>query len=230
MIGGVYFSIFSACINFNHDIASYKSFFVFVSMTELITAEPEEIREFFKNSGKQVLTFVGYSGAGYENMNEMVQLASEILDEYDPATTIVNIGATACGIGTVYHVAKAKGFQTTGIASTKILKEHQRIAEECDKAFFVKDVSYGGYIHKTKTLYPTSQVIVDNTDIMVALGGGDVSAAEFEFCKNLFKKTIFHPLECNHKKRIARAKKGGEHFPKTFASPVSEVAYEVYNS
>ena len=42
-----------------------------------------------------VLTFVGYYGAGYEDQASMLQQAERIRGEFDPQSTIVNIGATA---------------------------------------------------------------------------------------------------------------------------------------
>ncbi len=82
-------------------------------------AAPEEIRTFFKGKGLQVLTFLGYSGAGYENMELMIEQATRILEQFDPEKTMVNIGATPEGIGAVYEVAKRKGFTTAGIVSTQ---------------------------------------------------------------------------------------------------------------
>ena len=45
--------------------------------------------------GRLVLSFLGYSAAGYEDKPAMIAIASAILDEYPVATTIVNIGASA---------------------------------------------------------------------------------------------------------------------------------------
>ena len=44
-----------------------------------------------------VLTFLGYSGAEYENKAGMLEQAAKILAQFDPKATIVNIGATAAG-------------------------------------------------------------------------------------------------------------------------------------
>jgi len=80
---------------------------------------PEEIRAFFTGKGLTVLTFLGYSGAEYENKAMMLEQATQILSKFGPKKTIVNIGATPEGIGAVYEVAKRKGFLTTGIVSTQ---------------------------------------------------------------------------------------------------------------
>src|SRR5687768_17258244 len=83
------------------------------------SATSEEITAFFKGAKKTVLTFVGYSGAGYEDQASMLQQAERIVGEFDPKKTIVNIGATTEGIGAIYEVAKRKGFFTAGIVSTQ---------------------------------------------------------------------------------------------------------------
>ncbi|MBW2428065.1 MAG: hypothetical protein JRF56_03835 [Deltaproteobacteria bacterium] len=90
---------------------------------ELITtvkdATIDEIRAFFESQNKDVVTFVGYSGAEYEDKIAVLEKAGRILDEYRPSKAIVNIGATPEGIGAVYESAKRRGFMTTGIVSTQ---------------------------------------------------------------------------------------------------------------
>ena len=80
---------------------------------------PAEIRHFFEQQNKTVLTFVGYSGAGYQDPEAMIRIAASVLNGFDPANTIVNIGATLEGVGAVYELAKKRGFITTGIVSTQ---------------------------------------------------------------------------------------------------------------
>ena len=63
----------------------------------------DDISVFFKGKQKIVLTFVGYSGAGYEDEASMRKQADRILSEFDPAKTIVNMGATPDGIGAIYE-------------------------------------------------------------------------------------------------------------------------------
>jgi hypothetical protein len=76
----------------------------------------DDISAFFKGKQKTVLTFVGYSGAGYEDEASMRKQADRILSEFDPAKTIVNMGATPDGIGAIYELAKRKGCVITGKA------------------------------------------------------------------------------------------------------------------
>src|SRR5512139_986697 len=71
----------------------------------------EETQAFFKSLGRKVVTFFGYS-VDYENEESMLAIAKDALSEYSPETFLINIGATAGGIGAVYPLAKAMGFQT----------------------------------------------------------------------------------------------------------------------
>ena len=87
----------------------------------------EDVISHFKDKGKKVLTFIGYSGAGYENKVEMLRIARSELEGLDPEEFIVNIGVTPDGIGQVYLLAKEMGFDTTGIVSTKAEKYLDRV-------------------------------------------------------------------------------------------------------
>src|SRR5262245_49189768 len=70
----------------------------------------EDVRDYFRKSGKTVLTLMGYSGAGYEDPSGVLARAEAVLARFDPRTVIVNIGATPDGIGAVYELAHRKGF------------------------------------------------------------------------------------------------------------------------
>ena len=85
-------------------------------------ATPSDVRAFFKGQGKVVLTFLGYSGAGYEDEAALLGTLP-VLDQYSPSTTIVNIGVTPDGIGRVYELARQRGFPTSGIVSTQAQRE-----------------------------------------------------------------------------------------------------------
>ena len=64
-------------------------------------ATAKEIHSFVKGQKRSVLTFNGYSGAEYEDKAAMLAQAGKVLDRHDPAKTLVNIGATAAGVGAV---------------------------------------------------------------------------------------------------------------------------------
>src|SRR4051794_18845595 len=78
-------------------------------------ASPGEVAAFFSAKRMTVLTLLGYSAAEYEDKVVMLAHVARLLDQADPKTTIVNIGATAAGIGAAYEIAKHKGFTTSGI-------------------------------------------------------------------------------------------------------------------
>ena len=167
-------------------------------------ASPEEIRGFFETKKMRVLTFLGYSAAEYEDKELMLKQAERILDQFDPANTIVNIGATAEGIGAVYETAKRKGFLTAGIVSTQARDSNAALAPCVDVVFYVRDATWGGFLPGTGTLSPTSKAIVENSDVMVAIGGGEVARDELSSAKKFGKQVRFFPADMNH--QIAREK------------------------
>lgn len=167
-------------------------------------ASPEEIRAFFKGKNMEVLTFLGYSGAEYENKAAMLEQAALVLDKFDPGTTIVNIGATPEGIGAVYDTAKRKGFLTAGIVSTQARENKIKLSPCVDLVFYVRDATWGGFMSGTQRLSPTSTAMVENSDVIVAIGGGEVARDELIAATRSGKKVQFIPADMNHE--IAREK------------------------
>lgn len=175
-------------------------------------AGPQEIRAFFKGKKMRVLTFVGYSGAEYENKTVVLEQATRILDQYELKKTIVNIGATAEGIGAVYEAAKRKGFLTTGIVSTQAKDNEVALSPCVDIVFYVKDATWGGLLSGTESLSPTSQAMVENSDVIVAIGGGEVARDELIAAKRSGKEAQFIPADMDHQK----ARKKGQPAPSDF--------------
>jgi hypothetical protein len=167
----------------------------------------EDIKAFFKGKQKTVLTFVGYSGAGYEDEVSMRKEAERILSEFDPAKTIVNIGATPDGIGAVYELAKRKGFLTTGIVSSQARQYNVKLSPYVDHAFYVEDSIWGGLAPGTKQLSPTSKAMVENSDVIIGIGGGEVARDELVAAKRLGKKVRFIPADMNHQRARESARK-----------------------
>ena len=75
----------------------------------------DQVLAFFQKQSKVVVTFVGYSGKGYENKARMFATAREFLKPFSKKHTLINIGVTPDGIGEVYDLAKSLGFETSGI-------------------------------------------------------------------------------------------------------------------
>ena len=185
-----------------------------------IEATPSDVRTFFKSQGKTVLTFLGYSGAGYEDEAALISHATGVLDNYDPHTTIVNIGVTLDGIGRVYELAKQRGFTTSGIVSTQARESNATVSPCVDYAFYVPDPLWGGFVEGGERLSPTSAALVDVSDQVVAIGGGEISRDELLAATHAGKNTRFIPADMNHRIAIEKAAKKGQAPPTNFRGAV----------
>jgi hypothetical protein len=180
--------------------------------------KPEETVAYIKGRGKTVLTFFGYSGRGYENENEMLAVARGVLARHDPKTTLVNIGGTADGIGAVYTLAKKLGFETTGILSERGLRYPETLSPAVDHLCIMQDEQYGGTLPGTTVLSPTSRAMVTCSDLLVGIGGGEISRAELLAGRAQGKPVEYFPAEMNHETAIELARKRGQPVPQSFAS------------
>jgi hypothetical protein len=169
-------------------------------------ASPAAVREFFSSRDWRVVSFLGYSGAGYEDTQAMIEQADRILQQLDVEKTVINIGATAEGIGAVYEIAKARGFKTSGIVSS-VSKSKAQLSQCVDYVFFVPDESWGGYDKETGKLTPTSEAMLLASNELIAIGGGDIARDELLEAQRLGKKVTFIPADMKH--QAARKKAGG---------------------
>ncbi len=183
----------------------------------------KDIKAFFDSENRKVLTFVGYSGAGYEDEASMLGHAERILAEFDPAKTIINAGATPDGIGAVYKLAKQKGFMTIGIVSIQAKQYNAELSPYVDHVFYVEDSSWGGFIEKTEQLSPTSEAMVGNSDVIIGIGGGEVARDEMIVAKRMGKEVRFIPADMNHQKAIEKAQKKGLPVPTDFSGAADVV-------
>lgn len=172
-------------------------------------AGAREIRAFARAQGKQVLTFVGFSGAGYEDPAALLDAARRVLDAHDPATTLVNIGATAVGIGAVYALARERGFATMGIVSTLARDARLPLSPWVETVFWVRDTSWGGRLPGSTRLSPTSAAIVAASHEIVGLGGGDVARDELLEARRRGRRVSFFALDMNHRAAIDKARAQG---------------------
>lgn len=179
-------------------------------------ASASEVQKFFNGQEKQVLTFIGYSGAEYENKVRMLKIAEEVLSQFDPKTTIVNIGATPEGIGAVYALAKKMGFETSGIVSSQAREYLPEKPAEVDHVFFVQDESWGGYLADSNKLSPTSEAMVAVSHSLIGIGGNDVGRDELLEAQKRGKVVRFFTADMNHEIAIAKAKKNGKDSPTDF--------------
>jgi hypothetical protein len=166
--------------------------------------------------GRRVLTFAGYSGAGYEHPEVMLERATDFLKSENPAQTLVNVGATEAGIGAVYEVAKRMGFTTMGVVSTLARDESVTLSKCADHVFFVEDATWGGRLPDIGELSPTSEAIVALSALMVGIGGGDIARDEMLAAKERGRPVIFIPADMNHAVARAKAAKRGDPEPTDF--------------
>lgn len=190
--------------------------------TQARIADAEDIARFVRMQGKDVLTFVGYSAAEYEDRDAMLAHAQRILDQHDPRTTLVNIGATAEGIGAVYELAKQRGFTTVGIVSQLAREEGVTLSPNVDHVFFVPDDSWGGLGADGKTLAPTSAAIVANSSRMVAIGGSDIARDELRAARAAGVAVQFIAADMNHAIAREKARRKGQAEPDEFRGSAGE--------
>lgn len=183
---------------------------------------PAEARAFFSAQGKTVLTLLGFS-TSYESEDALLQTVREILLGYSPETTLVNIGATENGIGAVYPLAKSLRFTTTGIVSTRALEDGAAISEAVDYVCFIADEQWGGKLPNANELSPTSRAMLDCSDVMVGIGGGEISRDEMVAAKEQGKPVYFYPAEVKHTWAIRNAEEAGLPYPKSFWGEAHEV-------
>lgn len=186
-------------------------------------ASQDEIRHFFAAQGKTVITFLGYSGAGYEDPDAMLRAAKSVLERHDPATSLVNIGVTPDGIGQVYPLAKSMGFTTTGVVSTQAQKYEASVSDSVDFGFYVEDETWGGFLDGSKELSPTSLAMIENSDIVVAIGGGEVARDELTAARRLGKQVSYVAAEMNHQIAIEKARKKDLPEPTDFRGAAHDV-------
>ena len=163
---------------------------------------PQQVHEFFRAQHRKVVSFFGYSGAEYEDHAGMLAQARQALSHFDPHKTIVNVGATGVGIGAVYELAKEKGFTTTGIVSSQAREQDVPLSPSVDYVFYVQDSTWGGYLPGTAKLSPTSEAMVNSSDVLIAIGGGDVARDELLEARRRKKDVKFFPADMSH--RLAR--------------------------
>lgn len=180
-------------------------------------ATSASIAAFLKARKMRLLTFAGYSGAGYERPAEMLAHAARVLDGEDPARTLVNVGATAEGIGAVYELARERGFGTVGIVSSLARDEGVALSPCVERVFFVKDAGWGGRLPGGGgRLSPVSAAIVANSAALVVIGGGDIARDEALAARRAGKPVTFVPADMNHDAARAKARQRGLPEPDDF--------------
>lgn len=163
----------------------------------------------------RVVTFLGFSGAGYEETDRVQEMILSELENYDPSDTVVCAGATAEGIGMVYELAAKRGFRTAGIVSSVARKSGVNFSPECQYVFEVDDDSWGGKQIDGR-LSATSQAMVGASDVMVCVGGGTISRDEIEEGCKRGKTVRFYKADMDHARAKLKAAKAGKPIPQNF--------------
>lgn len=172
----------------------------------------------------RVLSFLGYSAAGYEDAAAMQRVADQVLAEHDPRQTVVNIGATPDGIGAVYALARRRGFRTIGIVSSRALDEAVAWSPDVERIFVVDDARWGG-LDGAGRLSPTSAALVALSDTMVAIGGNGIARDELLAGRAAGKRVRFVPADADRALALARARSKGLPAPETGSSALGTEAW-----
>ncbi|BCT33403.1 MULTISPECIES: hypothetical protein [Pseudomonas] len=165
--------------------------------------------------GRYVVTFLGFSDAGYEDESQAREVLLAELKTLDPRHTIVCSGATTEGIGMVYPLALREGFRTVGIVSSRARAEGVHFSRDCECVFVVDDDTWGGK-QANEHLSSTSQAIVNASDVMIAIGGGAIARDELEEGRSNGKLVRFYKADMNHARAKANAIKDGRPVPCSF--------------
>jgi hypothetical protein len=184
-----------------------------------VDATAASVADFVKRQNKQVLTFAGFSGAGYEDPEAVLRIAARVLQQERPARTLINIGATAEGIGQVYALAHERGFTTMGIVSSLARDSKATLSPCVDHVFFVADTQWGGLVPGTRRLSPTSAANVAVSRQMVVIGGGDIARDEALAARRKGTPVRFHPADMHHQAAREKAAKDGQPMPTAFSGP-----------
>lgn len=163
----------------------------------------------------RVVTFLGFSGAGYEDTAEARKTLLAELKNFDPSDTIVCSGATADGIGMVYSLAVQNGFRTAGIVSSVARAKGVRFSPECESIFVVEDDTWGGK-RANGHLSSTSQALVSASDVMIGIGGGTIARDELEEGRKNGKTVRFYRADMDHARAELSAAKAGRPTPRDF--------------
>ena len=176
----------------------------------------QEIEAMLLREPAEILTFVGYSAAEYEDPAGMLAQARQVLAACDPHETVVNIGATEQGIGAVYALAKVMGFGTLGVVSTLARLQNMPLSPWVDRVCFVHDLAWGGVIPGTVELSPTSTVIVNISHRLVGIGGGEAARDELLAARRAGLPVVFFPADMNHRIAYGKAARQGLPPPEMF--------------
>nr|WP_315393975.1 TIR domain-containing protein [uncultured Duganella sp.] len=177
-------------------------------------SDSASVVELIRTSGQTVVTFCGFSAAGYEDRATVARILGEQLMRFNPSHTTVCAGGTADGIGMIYPIALGRGFRTIGIVSSLAEAEGLTMSDEVEVVYVVKDDTWGG--RHGNGLSPTSEAMVDACDEMIGVGGGAIARDELSEARRRGKRVVFVEADMNHAIAVAKAAQSGEPAPTDF--------------
>jgi len=172
-----------------------------------------------REAGRSVVTFVGFSGSGYEDAAAVERVIAKLLDDLSPTSVLICAGATPEGIGAVYPLAKKRGFTTIGIVSALAEKEGATFSRDVDTVFVIADDTWGG-LNADGKLSQTSSAMLGAADEMIAIGGGEIARDEIAAAMAMGKKVRYIVADMNHAAAIRKAKEMRQPEPDDFRGAV----------
>jgi hypothetical protein len=183
--------------------------------------DPQAAIRAIRRAGHRVVTFVGFSGSGYEDQAGVERAIADILAELDPLSVLICSGATEEGIGAVYTLATNRGFATIGIVSSVAEAQGARFSDAVQTIYIIDDTQWGGRA-PNGTLSPTSAAVVGAADEIVAIGGGDIARDEIEAAIGARKPVRYVAAYMNHAAAFEKVQRKGGVAPQDFKGPVHQ--------
>ena len=186
------------------------------------TLESDEAIDYFKENHPNVLTFVGFFAAGYEDLDSFSRIVTELLKPLPRDVWVINAGATPEGIGGVYPIAKDLGFTTSGIISTVAMDYEITLSSSVDEVIYVPDKLWGGLLPESSLLSPTSEAMVSVSKRLVGIGGGEIARDELLAARTREIQVDFWALDMQHRRALERAAEKDLPPPTRFSGEAAE--------
>lgn len=187
-------------------------------ISELLTPQQAKValNQEYNQRGLKIRAIFGFSKLDYQDEGAFQAAVLEIAKKYDPAKDAILIGATVNGIGRAYEVFEKMGFQTLGVVSELALVHSGKFSKSVQRVYVLKDKTWGGRDEATGKLTPTSEVFVESSDSVDAIGGNAHTALVMQEMKSRNKPVSYSSVEMNHKIAIEDANLWGRNSPTDF--------------
>jgi|MudIll2142460700_1097286.scaffolds.fasta_scaffold66788_2 hypothetical protein len=157
--------------------------------------------EWFRATGRYVVSFAGFGELGYRDRRLVPRLCRELMARWDPSQVLVQCGTLTRvgghdGIAAVYPIAKERGIMTAGIHPSVAhdFRDTHQVSPFCDRAFFVPDRSWGGFL-RSGAPSPTLRAVLAVSNELIVIGGGRHAADELEAFLQRGRKARYFPAQ-----------------------------------